>query len=176
MVKRWIAVGVTLLACLMVVGCGVAEVELSFEAAEYVNEEYGFSVKYPESWEEVTPAHEMLVFQAAGPGYKVPGVAIGVIDIEEGVSFVDAYITGLKEIGHTDFEVVSESETALADGTAAELVAFTYTHRDGHLMDALALGVEKDGKYICVFVYTIDAFEPFSEEQMSEIAHTLRFE
>lgn len=182
MVKRWIAAGITLLACLMVVGCGVPEVEHSFEAAEYVNEEHSFSVKYPKSWEEMTPEHEATVFQAAGVflvaggAWPTPGVGITVADIEEGVSAVDALITGLKELGHTDFEVVSESETTTADGTAAGLIVLTYTSRDGYRVDALGLYVEKDGKYIAVFVWTANELEPFSEEQMSEVAHTLRFE
>lgn len=147
------------------------------ESAEYVNEEYGFSVKYPSAWAE-NPDMERrnTVYNASETPYNIPGVSIGVNDIEEGVSFADELVADLEEGGSTEIEVVSERESTLADGTPASIVILQYTSADDYLIDALVLGVEKDGKRIYVLVYTVNIYAPFSEEQMSEVAHTLTFE
>ncbi len=148
-----------------------AEGELSFEAAEYANAEYGFTVKYPAAWaeKEVTGSQ---VFAAAAAA-KVPVITVSV---GEGAAYVDALTAGLKESGNSDIEIGSESETALADGTSATQVKATFAVAAGYPADAFSLGVQKDGKWISVTVTTVSMLVPYDEAQFSEMAHTLQFE
>ena len=151
-------------------------VELTFTPAEYVNEEYGFSVKYPNLWYEETAEGDLHT--AIGPPYTIPGVSISVSDITEDVSFADGLAAGQEEAGNTDIEIVSVTETTLADGTTpATLVVLTYFDTaSGNPIDAVAIGVEVDGKRITVFVYTVEIYAPFSLEQKTEVCMTLTFQ
>ena len=149
---------------------------LTFTAATYTNDEYGFTVKYPEDWTE-DPAMETgdAVFNASGAPYKIPGVSISISDIVAGKSFCDGLIADQEEAGSTDMKCVSESDTTTFDGVAAKEIIFKYTTSTGYPIDAVAIGVEKDGKLISVFVYTVGMYAPFSEAQMREVARTLSF-
>jgi outer membrane murein-binding lipoprotein Lpp len=149
---------------------------LTFTAATYTNDEYGFTVKYPEDWTE-DPAMETgdAVFNASGAPYKIPGVSISISDIVAGKSFCDGLIADQEEAGSTDMKCVSESDTTTFDGVAAKEIIFKYTTSTGYPIDAVVIGVEKDGKRIVVFVYTVGMYAPFSEAQEREVARTLSF-
>lgn len=149
---------------------------LSFRATEYVNEEYGFSVKYPDSWEEITPKGEDTVFQVAGAPFDIPGMSIGILDIEEGVSFADVLAAIHEEDGDTDWEVKSEAASTTADGSPAIYIVGYYFSATGYDIDCAYLGAQKDGKWVIVMVYTVNEHAPFSKEKMSEVAHTLTFQ
>src|SRR4030043_371323 len=68
---------------------------LSFEAAEYVNTEYGFSVKYPKEWLQKPSEEPTTVFYAAAEK-RVPALTISVL---EGATFAEALTDVLSKAG-----------------------------------------------------------------------------
>jgi branched-chain amino acid transport system substrate-binding protein len=143
---------------------------LSFEAAEYTNAEYGFSIKYPKDWTQ--QPSETSLFYAAAPA-KVP---ILLVNVAEGATLVDAVTAVLTEIGGSNITIKSQSETTLADGTKATQGTGKFKHPAAPVaMDAFCLGVMKDNKWIIVTVATVGLMAKFDEAKFSEIAHTLQF-
>ncbi len=156
-----------------------AAVELTFDPAEYVNEEYGFSVKHLSGWfiEPEEPVEAPTVYWRADPTYgTIPAISVSVRDVEEGLSIADVIAADREEAGDTDWELKSETESTTADGSPATYIVGYFFSATGYDIDCAFLGVEKDGKLIIVMVYTVNAFKPFSEEQMSEVVHTLTFQ
>ncbi len=147
---------------------------LSFEAAQYVNTEYGFSVKYPKDWKEVSgEGWPEAAFYAAAPG-QVPILGVGVQDVEdEAATFADV-LTALSEAaGESGIEIVSEVKTTLADGTPAAGAVVKWTVQ-GFPGDTFVLGAIKDNRWVIVTVTTISLLAPYDEALFSEIAHTLQ--
>jgi hypothetical protein len=141
---------------------------LTFEAAEYVNTDFGFSVKYPKEWMQ-QPNTPGIIFLAS-PTKRVPVVGVA---IQDGATFSDALTTNMLMSG-TDINITSQSPTTLADGTpASQAVVKWKAQKLG--ADTLALGVQKDGKWIIVSVTTVSLLAKYDEALFSEIVHTLQF-
>jgi len=152
-------------------------VELSFTPTEYVNEEYGFSVKYPSDWTmEPGVAEAPTVLWLGGAPYKIPAISVSVDDAEEGVSLADYLAASHEEAGNSDWEVKEESESTTADGSPATYIVGYYFAATGYDIDCAYLVAQKDGKWLIVSVYTVSIYAPFSVEQMSEVVHTLTFQ
>ena len=150
---------------------------LSFEAATYTNEEYGFSVQYPDDWverPELVTAETILA--AFGVPAFVPGVTICIYDADEPLS-ADWLVAAVTAEGNENAEVLSPlTETTLADGTPATECQLGYLSATGYDILSYALCADKDGKRVRVTIFTIDMFSPYDEALFSEIAHTLTFE
>lgn len=141
---------------------------LTFEAAEYVNTDFGFSVKYPKEWMQ-QPNTPGIIFLAS-PTKRVPVVGVA---IQDGATFSDALTANMLMSG-TDINIQSQSPTTLADGTpASQAVVKWKAQKLG--ADTLALGVQKDGKWIIVSVTTVSLLAKYDEALFSEIVHTLQF-
>ena len=80
----------------------------------------------------------------------------------------------MEAAGGTDFKVVSEKESALADGTKADTLVFTVKLK-GNNAKGFGLGVKQDSNWIMVLVGTVAMLIPYDEAQFSEIVHTLEF-
>src|SRR4030042_5452437 len=87
---------------------------ISFKAAEYVNTEYGFSVKYPEEWGEQPSEEPTTVFYCASEK-RVRALSISV---QDGATFSEA-LTSTLTLAGSDIKIVTERTTTLADGTPA---------------------------------------------------------
>lgn len=153
-------------------------VELTFTPAEYVNEEYGFSVQYPSGWstEPEEAVEAPTVYWRGGPPYSIPAISVSVRDVEEGLSVADVIAADREEEGDSEWEVKSETASTTADGTEATYIVAYYWSATGYDIDCAFLCAEKDGKLIIVMVYTVSMYAPFSEAQMSEAVHTLTFQ
>jgi len=144
---------------------------LSFEAAEYVNADPGFSVKYPKEWVE-QPATGVTVFYAAAPA-QVPNIFISVV---EGAAFADALNAAISGAGGAEVKIKTESETKLADGTKAYQAVYKFKHPAAPMaLDAFSLGAVKADKWVVVTVATVGLLAKYDEAKFSEIAHTLKF-
>jgi hypothetical protein len=175
--------GVTLPACT----CGAPPAEkpaekpvekpvaegLSFEAAEYVNDTYGFSVKYPNGWTAKPPAPgPTVVFGASSPA-KVPAI---IVDVVDGATFRDALTGTITGAGGSAIKVFSETATALSDGTPATEAEGAFSIKDVPIpLDAFWLGVKKGDKWVIVSVVTVGVVAEYNKTLFSEIAHTLQF-
>jgi len=146
---------------------------LSFEAAEYVNTDYGFSVKYPKDWKETTAISGPGVLFVAQAPAQVP---VLIVNVAEGATLTDAVTAAVEGAGGSDVTIKSQSETTLADGTKATQGTGKYKHPMAPMaIDAFVLGVKKDNKWIIVTVATVGLLAKFDEAKFSEIAHTLEF-
>ena len=142
---------------------------LTFEAAEYVNTDYGFSVKYPKEWVQQSSEEPTTLFLAAA-AKRVPAISISV---QDSATFAEA-LTATLALAGSDIKIVTERSTTLADGTpATEAVVKWKTQNLG--ADTFALGLQKDGKWIIVAVTTVSLLAKYNEALFSEIAHTLQF-
>jgi len=141
---------------------------LSFTAAEYTNADLGFSVKYPKDWAK--QPSDALLFYAAAPA-QVP---VLFVDAKEAATFAEALKKSIEGAGGTDVKIVSEKESALADGTKASTAVFEGTLK-GYGAKGFALGVQKGNKWILVTVGTVELLVPYDEAKFSEIAKTLTF-
>jgi hypothetical protein len=170
-----LALGLTLPACSSQKPVGMenppsqpAGGALTFEAATYVNPDYGFSVKYPNGWkqQEAVPG---TVFVASATK-RVPAMSVGILD---GATFDEALTAGLALQG-SDIKIQNDTQTTLSDGTpATEAVVKWKTQNLG--ADTFSLGVQKDGKWIIVAVTTVSLLAKYDEALFSEIVHTLQF-
>jgi hypothetical protein len=142
---------------------------LTFEAAEYVNTDYGFSVKYPKEWVQQPSTEPSTLFLAAA-AKRVPALSISV---QDSATFAEA-LTATLTLAGSDIKIVTERPTTLADGTpASEAVVNWKTQNLG--ANTFALGVQKDTKWIIVAVTTVSLLAKYDEALFSEIVHTLQF-
>ncbi len=148
--------------------------EFSFEAAEYTNADYGFSLKYPKDWKETEGGGPTNVFYAAAAA-RVPVLGVSIQDIEEDTTFGDVLTAVLEGGGASEVEIVSETETTLADGTPAS-EATVKLKAQGFGADCFALGAVRDNKSVIVTISTISLLAKYDEALFSEIAHTLQFD
>ncbi|MCX6008551.1 MAG: hypothetical protein NTW48_00645 [Chloroflexi bacterium] len=146
---------------------------LSFEAAEYTNAEFGFSVKYPKDWKEATAiSGPGILFVAQAPA-QVP---VLLVSVSEGATLVDALTAAVEGTGGSDVNIKSQSETTLSDGTKATQGTGKFKHPIAPMaIDAFVLGAMKDNKWIIVTVATVGLLAKYDEAKFSEIAHTLEF-
>jgi len=143
---------------------------------EYVNEEYGFSVKYPSDWVErpelVTSPFHVAVF---GVVDYTPGIAIVAANADAPIS-VDWLIESYQEMGNSNVKILSPlTGTILADGTKATTYKANYIAASGYEVTAFCLDTDKGNKRIRLVVWTVEEYVPYDEAKFSEIAHTLRF-
>ncbi len=107
-------------------------ITVSFASSEYVNEDYGFTILYPEAW---TPGVTYGAYEKIGAGtYTVPGLTIQPQDptLEsfdpEALTVADydgdlrAFILAEE---YEIIEIVSETEGVLNNGTAVTIYEFT---------------------------------------------------
>ena len=146
-----------------------AEGALSFEAAEYVNTEYGFSVKYPKEWLEQPSEDPTTVFYAASEK-RVPALSISVMDE---ATFAEA-LTATLSLAGSDINIVTERASTLADDTPAS-EAIVKWKAQGFGADTFAIGVQKGDKWVIVAITTVSLLSKYNEALFSEVAHTVQF-
>lgn len=142
---------------------------LSFEAEEYTNTEYGFSIKYPKEW-QVQPSDQPTTIFYAASAKRVPLVNVFVVP---GADITEAFTAAISGSG-SDVQLVSQKQTTLQDGTPAIEASFKWKGQ-GVGVNTLALGVNKKDKWIIVAVTTAPLLARYDEALFSEIIYTLRF-
>jgi hypothetical protein len=117
----------------------------------YVNEEYRFSVSYPENYQPDTlQTNEVL--RAANPNeWKIPVITAAVADLEGDAQLdIQAFLDAVKAInaGSKRFKVLSQKDLTLNDGTPAKAFSFKWTWTDGMTkLQSGALITIKEEKY-----------------------------
>ncbi len=132
----------------------------SFEAAEYNNDQYGFSLQYPKSWknERLIGAMVMRVAAIAGD-IQSDAVAAAVVDkpADYGKAIKEAVDETLAASGvPVKTKVESIDTTTLSDGTTPATEAVLSADVYGmYQLYVYALGTDKDGKTIAAMGLTI---------------------
>ena len=137
--------------------------------SEYVNAEYGLSIKYPKEWQPQDVKPPTLLYAVAAA--QVPVLSVSA---RGEAAFADAIKTSLTEGGGSDIKVGAEKETTLADGTKATVAKVDWTVK-GFPGETYALGVKKGDKWIVVTITTVAMLVPYDEAKFSDIAKTLQF-
>jgi serine/threonine protein kinase len=147
---------------------------------EYVNREYGFSIKYPSGWiegQDLMPTQSYLAaFSTNSEVYSYDsGVIITTTRANEVISD-NSIISSLRQQGYSSITVVSPpEETILADGTKAVIYEVSYWTSKGYKVHAFGLDADKDNRRIHLMVFTFGDPKFDYEKMFSQVAHTLRF-
>jgi len=142
--------------------------ETSFVAKEVRNEEYGFSLKRPTDWSEMTDTE---IYAAIAPSLN-SGLWVSANDFGWEERFYVVLSLVLRE-GPIKF--ISLGDTVLSDSTVAAIAEYHATVV-GYQMHCYSLGVIKGAQWITVNLWNIDQYSLFRRDIFEEIAHTLRFE
>ena len=101
----------------------------------YVNEEYRFSVEYPEDWIADTLQSDQEVLRVHYPNqWKIPVLTVNVAELSDDAEMTSAgFIEGAKanNPGAKRFKVLSEEMIALNDGTPALALTWKWSWTDG---------------------------------------------
>ncbi len=148
---------------------------LSFEAKEYVNSEYGFSVQYPATWVENEVSEESTIVYYVVSEERVP---LMFINVDEAATFEDALNGAIDAAEGSKVKIDSQEDVRLAGGINATRAIFKFNHPAVPVvaLDAMALGAQKDGKWIVVTVATLGAIFKFDEALFTEIVSNLSFD
>ena len=125
----------------------------------YVNEEFRFSVSYPENYQPDTLlTNEVL--RAANPNqWKVPVITATVADLEgEAQLDIQGYLDAVRYLntGSKRFKVLSQKDLILNDGTAAKAFSYKWTWTDGMTkLQSGALITIKGEKYFSCMATTV---------------------
>jgi len=146
-----------IICCLIGATSGLAACQPSIPLeAEYVDEEYGFSIKYPAEYAEEKPRSNE-VFRARTPD-RFPLLAITILHTEVGTSFTqlkDTFESGLAVAGIADVEFLFEKEITLPDGvTPAYELEIEYSF-GGYDLRTLYLWTVKHDKWFLVGAATV---------------------
>jgi predicted acyl esterase len=130
--------------------CG--EIQQPLLEAEYKNEEYGFSIKYPAEYAEEEPHGINEIFRARPPD-RFPVLTIKPLGIEDDVTFAalkDTFKAAQRFAGRGEVEFSSEKEITLADGVTPAYELETEYHIEGYDLRALDLWMVKHHKWFIV--------------------------
>jgi len=141
--------------------------ELLFEAKEITNAEYGFSLKHPSDWIDITATQ---LYEARAPT-SVTGLFVSAWDVARGTTLTRALTVTFVQ---APVEILASGNTTLADGTAAEVVEYNATIVN-QPMHCYSIGVIKGSKWIVVSIWNIDQYATYDIALFEEIAHTLQF-
>lgn len=145
-------------------------------AGTYTSAEHGFSISYPAGWMETPtsrPGEVMSLASAEG----LPGVSVSVTPVEEGTTLA-GYGPGLsQQLGQYwgNYELVSEGEITLDDGTPAYEIVFSGT-AEGYTLKGKHVIVIQGTQAFFVIGYSMpDGFEE-DEAALDEMIQSFHLE
>ena len=180
-----ILISVALLSIAMLTACATAPQEqpkadaVAQTPGLYTNEEYRFTLNYPENWKNQKTQLATEVLRVANPNaYLIPVLVATVADIGSNDSldpkvFTDSQMKSLS--GSKRYKVLEQEDLALNDGTPAKAFTYKWTFSDG--MTKLVTGALvtiKDGKYFSSTVTTVLGGDT-KPAQLLEIAKSWKF-
>jgi len=144
----------------------------------YVNEEFRFSVEYPENWKD-DPLQGTEVLRVANPSqFKLPVLTVAVSDLQEGAKLeTQGYLDAVKALnpGSKRFKALSEEEIILNDGTPALAFTYKWTWSDGVFkLQGAAVITIKDDKYFSATATTAFGGDT-TPEKLLEIVKSWKF-
>jgi hypothetical protein len=146
--------------------------ELSFTPLTYTNEQYGFSIQYPDNYKEDKSKEKgTMVFNAVGPlaNNRIPVLTINILDAakaeEQGIELMKAQ-------SGSDINVTFVEDVVLADGgTKGRRSTISWYNNDAKFdMRGLSVGVLKGDKMINVTITSI--FAMYNPDRYMEILNT----
>ena len=187
--RGWIIL-LVLAGFFLVQACATAPKLPEAKPGLYVNEEYRFSVEYPESWiaQDLQPAD---LFRIANPNpVTLPVLTGGVTDTAEDATLdPKGFTEGAKRAipGTKRFKIYDQEDVTLNDGTPAKAFTYTWTWADGQtkLFSAALVTIKEietqDGDKQLKYFNTVVTMGPalpggdIKSEQMLEIVKSWKF-
>lgn len=143
--------------------------ELSFDATEVTNDEYGISFKLPSHWTEAE-TDDIYTPVQSGVVSVLMWVAAGDLDGNDTLdSFPQMLIDKLTE---APVEILKAGSTTLADGTPAYAAEYNCT-LDGWAMHSVSVGLIVGDQWISYNIWNIDMYVAYDGDLFFEMAHTL---
>jgi len=147
--------------------------ELSFNPLTYTNDQYAFSLQYPDNFkEDKAKEKDTMVFNAVGPlvGGRIPVLTVNIFD--RGRAQEQA-IDLIKAGSGSDIKITPLKEITLQDGkTIGKISTTSWYHNDAKFdMRGLSLGVVRGDYQITVTLTSI--FAMYNEDKYMEILNTL---
>jgi hypothetical protein len=146
--------------------------DLSFNPLTYTNDQYGFSLQYPDNFKEDKSKEKgSMVFNAVGPlaGGRIPVLTVNIFDA--GKSQEQA-IELIKAGSGSEIKITRLKEITLQDGkTIGRISTTAWYHNDAKFdMRGVSLGVVRGDYQITVTLTSI--FAMYNEEKYMEILNT----
>jgi hypothetical protein len=146
--------------------------ELSFNPLTYTNDQYGFSLQYPDNFkEDKSKEKDTMVFNAVGPlvGGRIPVLTVNIFDSGRAQ---EQAIDLIKAGSGSDIKITPLKEIILQDGkTSGKISTTSWYHNDAKFdMRGLSLGVVRGDYQITVTMTSI--FAMYNEDKYMEILNT----
>jgi len=145
---------------------------LSFNPVTYRNDQYGFSLKYPDNYkEDKSKEKDTMIFNAVGPlaGGRIPVLTINIFDKDRAQ---EQAIELIQAGSGSDIKITPLKEITLEDGKTSGRISMTaWYHNDARFdMRGLSLGVVRGNSQITVTLTSI--FAMYNEDKYIEILNT----
>lgn len=145
----------------------------------YVNEEYRFSVEYPEDWQSDAFQNANEVLRVHFPNqWKIPVLTVTVTDMQEGATLDSKlFLQAAKASnpGASRFKALSEEMITLNDGTPALALTWKWNWSDGVTkLQTATVWAFKDKKSFSANATTVLGGET-TPEKLLALAKTLKF-
>ena len=145
-------------------------------AATYTNADYGFSVTYPAGWMEAPASRpgEIVSFTSAG---GMPSVSVRVSPVGEGTTLAEFGPQFSQDMSEYwgNYELVSEGEITLDDGTPAYEIVFSGT-MEGYTLKCKYVVVIKGAQAFFVMGYTMPEMFEQDEAVIDEVIYSFHLE
>jgi len=145
-------------------------------AGTYTSAEHGFSISYPAGWMEApTSRPEEIMSLASAEGF--PGVSARVQPVEEGTTLADYGPQLSQDMGQIwgDYELVSEGQITLDDGTSAYEIVFSGAMEGYALKAKYVIVIQGTQAFFIMGFSTPDRFEQ-DEAVLDEVIHSFHLE
>lgn len=145
-------------------------------AGTYTSAEHGFSISYPAGWMEAPTGRPDEVIGLA-PAEGLPAVSVTVQPVEEGTTLAGYGPQLSQDLGQIwgDYELVSEGEITLDDGTSAYEIVFSATMEGYTLKCKYVIVIQGTQAFFIMGFSTPDRFEQ-DEAALDEVIYSFHLE
>ncbi len=181
MSQSLMSIGIVLLSVVMLSGCASTpqpQSQLEQIPGHYKNDEYRFTVEYPDNY-VLLDLKKDEVFRAANPnGYNIPVFYVIVADAQAGAALdANAFVAAVEKgvPGSKRFKILSEKMVTLNDGTPGLALTYKWTFSDGITkLQTASMQVLKDGKSISTNATTILGSDT-TPDKLLEMVSSIKF-
>jgi len=142
----------------------------------YTNAEYGFSITYPAGWMEAPTGRPGEIISFASPE-GLPSVSVNLSPVDEGTTLAEFGPQLSQDLGQYwgDYELVSQGEITLDDGTPAYEIVFNGT-MEGYTLKAEYVIVIQETQVFLIMGFSMPARFEQDKAVLDEVIHSFHLE
>jgi len=143
----------------------------------YTSAEHGFSISYPAGWMEAPPTGAPGEIISLTSAEGIPGVSVSVSPVGEGTTLAEFGPQFSQDLSQHwgDYELVSEAEITLDDGTPAYEIVFSGTS-EGYALKCKYVVVIQEANAFFITGYSMPARFEQDEAAIDEVIHSFHLE